>query len=401
MSGQSPFQPPESVVAPAFGELLSRMRRARINAGGAASSRSEMSMMNEDERKVFAYGIEERKRVVESTLTLVFGQWAVHRFAIRRINMRPVRLLYTAACVVGTVSYVRSRATKVSTEMFAKILSLPTSSPMANEARVILAEMEGPDGEYFRRVCREKGFVEDLYAIVAALDAQEGKDIQDQNLHPQLRLRPRLLVDPPAHPSVQSRDQWQKDGVYRRSDAPFPSKEKLPASVGVQRSRGRDGDVMVVRRSSSRQSGERTTPEKEQFPPTPDNEFDVDKRNSSYDDDIFRESPQLNTRKGRDWGYGPDRAQSSSTPPEMSALEPDPYPYQPEPSRPFDFAGAAMQSRDEYRQSEDDTGDDIYDADPELDRTAALTPSQRRAAERRERRRMARERARDHPNASF
>lgn len=200
-----PYEPPEEVVAPAFRELLRRLRQARAPGDG----------LSDDERRVFESGVAERKKVLENTLTLVFAQWVVYRGLKTRVKSRVPRMLYGAAAAVGSLYYIRSRATRVSHEMFADIVALPTSSPTGNEARIVLAELEGPEGAYFRTVSKDRGFHEDLESVIAALDAREGLDPHEDNLHPQLRLRPRLLQDPmsnagPGAPALQGRGAPQR-----------------------------------------------------------------------------------------------------------------------------------------------------------------------------------------------
>lgn len=187
MSTPQKFDPPEAVVGPAFTELMSRLARSRVQ------NPKEMGMSDE-ERKIFDYGVSERKRVLEHTLVLVFSQWAIYRQAVSRLQSRFLRISYGTGAFLSATYFLGARARRVSQEMFATIATTATNSPLGNEARVVLAELEGPDGPYFRKICTEKGFKEDLGSVTAALDAKEGRDPTADNLHPQLRLRPRLPV---------------------------------------------------------------------------------------------------------------------------------------------------------------------------------------------------------------
>lgn len=208
MNRPQKFDPPESVVGPAFSELMSRLARSRAHAT------SEMDMSDE-ERKIFDYGVQERKRVLEHTLFLVFGQWALYRQGVSRLKSRALRVAYGVGAFVSTAYFLGARAKRVSHEMFATIATTATTSPLGNEARVVLAELEGPDGPYFRKICREKGFEEDISTVIAALDAGEGVDPTADNLHPQLRLRPRLIVRGMHHPKIEPESR-QRDERRRR-----------------------------------------------------------------------------------------------------------------------------------------------------------------------------------------
>lgn len=187
MSSPKKYDPPEAVVGPAFSLLLNRLARSRVHVSGGV-------MISEEEQKIFDYGVTERKRVLEHTLALVFGQWAVYRQVISRIQSRGIRVAYGLSAFVSTGYFMGARAKRVSHEMFATIATTATNSPLGNEARVVLAELEGPDGPYFRKICRAKGFAEDIASVIADLDAQDGVDPAWDHLHPQLRLRPRLPV---------------------------------------------------------------------------------------------------------------------------------------------------------------------------------------------------------------
>ncbi len=133
MSSQSPYQPPSAVVGPAFSELLHRMRRARVRLAKTEQSPQRLALQAPAPRRARSglpagrgaggrpvergraagcgrYGVEERQRVIERTLTLVFAQWALHRFAVRHIPSRGLRVLYVGCCVVGTLSFIQTRA---------------------------------------------------------------------------------------------------------------------------------------------------------------------------------------------------------------------------------------------------------------------------------------------------
>lgn len=196
MNRSQKFDPPESVVGPALTELMNRLARSRTRATSEKS-------MSDEERKIFEYGVRERKRVLEHTLFLVFGQWALYRQGVSKLKSRALRMAYGIGAFMSTSYFIGARAKRVSHEMFATIATTATTSPLGNEARVVLAEMEGPDGPYFRKICREKGFEEDIGSVIAALDAKEGVDPTADSLHPQLRLRPRLQVGGMQHPRIE------------------------------------------------------------------------------------------------------------------------------------------------------------------------------------------------------
>lgn len=197
MTSEKKYDPPEAVVTPALSQLMDRVARSRVYVRGEVG-------MSDEERKIFDYGVSERKRVLEHTLFLVFGQWALYRQAISRLKWRGARVAYGVAAFMSTSYFVGARAKRVSHDMFATIATTATSSALGNEARVVLAELEGPDGPYFRKVCREKGFSEDLTSVMATKDAEEDVDPASDHLHAQLRLRPRLPTGPVGggHPPI-------------------------------------------------------------------------------------------------------------------------------------------------------------------------------------------------------
>lgn len=176
------FDPPESVVSPAFGELLLRLNRARM------SPRPD-SDLPQEERLLFDNGVTQRRQVLEHTLFLVFGQWAIYRQFVTRLTWRPARVAYACSAVASSIFFVRKRASLVTRELFEKALTADYSNALANEARIILAEMEGPEGPYFRSVCQARGF----QSVLPEGEVHMGGDETD-TAHPQLRLTPRLLT---------------------------------------------------------------------------------------------------------------------------------------------------------------------------------------------------------------
>lgn len=333
-NGGGTYEQATDVVSPAFNELIIRMRRARMIE--RARDGEADSALSTDEKRIFEYGVEARKRVIESTLTIVFGQWAVHRAVVRH-RARALRTLYTAGCVGGALMFISIRARSVSHEMFARIVTLPTTSPMANEARVILAELEGPDGPYYRGICRGKNFAEDLYAVVATLPDT------DAHLHPQLRLKPRL--EQPRRPrglgDAAEDDDEDKQFVVGRATR-VSSRETLPGTrrnhtlERMRKDAANDGDV----------AGRGWT--------SPD-EYNHAEWQGDKDDEVKYRSAALRKSEGEEDVWHKD-----------DAFE----------AKPFDFAQAAAAWDDESTSEED---------------AAHLTPSQRRAQLRRERRRKARE----------
>lgn len=376
MNNAGTYEPASEVIGPAFNELIARMRRARMLEGDP--TRNPDGKLTDDERRIFEYGVEARKRVIEGSLTLIFGQWAVHRVVVRH-RPRALRVLYTACCVGGTVMFVTRRARAVSQEMFARIVSLPTSSPMANEARVILAELEGPDGPYFRAVCREKAFGEDLHAVVAT---DPSADEEEAHIHPQLRLRPRLA------PPINRRPRGLRDATDDSDD-------------------DYDGPV-IVRRDATTKMPTRGVPAIKPIPTLErvrEGEYDdsnnqpawFDKLPDAYPNSDSQNRPNSRRHARNEIGdvYGEDGKEQSwrgrkqkfddngwnDKPVGQDELGDFADDMQ---QKPFDFANAAGAG------DWTDEGTGWLEGD-QRDESSYLTPSQKRAQERRERRRRARE----------
>ncbi len=322
------FDPPSGVVGPALAELFVRLRTAQGGPTGGALDEG----LSASEREIFNYGKSARKGVIESTCMLIFAQWAIHRGAIRRLN-RLARVSYNIACMVGTFAYVQTRARTVSTEMFARIVTLPTDSALANEARVILGELEGPDGPYFTAICSERGFAEDLYFAAS--------ESGDSSVHPQLRLEPRL-GGRMARPTRRSRNRGLGAAIDDDGD-------EDDDRIVVRRNGGEPGGRQVPQPPPwARGRREKKWAESQQV----ENQWGVERFESKEDDFV-----DMN-----------DFDDASTT-------------------RAFDFASAARGVDD---PSPDDADDMEAAGGTGVD---GMTPSQRRAHERRERRRIARERS--------
>lgn len=354
MNQSTNYDPPETVVPIAFRELLERLRRARITS-------PKPSDITDEERKAFEYGVQQRKRVLEHTLCLVFGQWALYRQAVSKLQSRALRLLYAAGSVMSTVSFVRHRASHVSADMFAHIVTTGVDSPLGNEARIVLAELEGPDGPYFRHVCRERGFETDLYAVVAGME-EGGDPVHD--VHPQLRLRPRLMSESQVapHPLIVKRGDMRRDGRHEREPVRRNERQMRP-SAPMQKSeeQRRNMDRREEWDAVGIDTGRLSLPEQsyrgEQATNSPDGFQTVE----------GRERMVVKARERK-------RVVTSGEPVEQDVKQ-DLW------GRPFDFAKAASAS---WENQDEET---IYTEDK-----SKLTPSQRRAAERRERRMRARAR---------
>lgn len=321
MSSPKKYEPPETVVGPAFSELLNRLARSRVHIAGGME-------MSEEEQKIFDYGVSERKRVLEHTLFLVFGQWAVYRQLISRLQSRGLRVAYGVGAVVSSGYFLGIRAKRVSHEMFATIATTATTSPLGNEARIVLAELEGPDGPYFRRICRDKSFSEDLPSVIAALDAKDGIDPASDHVHPQLRLRPRLPGPQHAHDEI-TRVGKARERRDMHGGAP-PDVDSRPARVQRGRAYMQTADK--------------------------DDRFDVDRDRRDY-----RESKR-----------GPSREN-------VKEIEDDLW------GKPFDFKKAAGGAWDDNPGRDAAISDGPVEPTPN-NQSDGMTPSQRRAAERRARR---------------
>lgn len=340
------YDPPEAVVAPAFRELMHRLRTAQV--AGTASS------IPDEERHLFEHGVAARRRVLEHTLLLTFAQWAVYRQAISRIPWRFARIAYGITAVASTASFTRARAARVTNDLFAHIATSPTDSAVANEARVVLAELEGPDGPFFRSVCRERGFSEDLTSVVATRDAADDHvDPMVSDVHAQLRLRPRLL-DADAARSNNTSVVMPHGGVRRRDSGVDDTQDNPQQS----------------RPSWSRRSGISS-----QWPPP---KLDAWPQPPSSRDESWNAEPPRQTIVHRATGEE-QRAQDDNR---VDAADSGVVG--------FDFAAAARSGDGETPWAETVEADHGGDGD---ETGTTLSPAQRRAAERRRRRVEARARS--------
>lgn len=388
MNRPQKFDPPETVVSPALSELMNRLARSRAHAA------SEMEMSDE-ERKIFEYGVQERKRVLENTLFLVFGQWALYRQGVSRLKSRALRVAYGVGAFLSTAYFVGARAKRVTHEMFATIATTATTSPLGNEARVVLAELEGPDGPYFRNICREKGFEEDISTVIAALDAREGVDPTADNLHPQLRLRPRLIVRGVHHPKIEpgfrQGDERRKRGGRREE----LERERRIAGAFEGRSEKEVGLRMDGMSRVEQEQEQRWTQEREQAwaqerRRTLEREQEWERYSGWRDNGDTAAVKRGRIREGHEmtgwgnWGEGGagDRTEEDSS------------------GKPFDFAEAAKKGWETEEQEQvkqegalDDRLKEESQFEKEEKTKREMTPSQRRAAERRMKRTRARTRA--------
>eukprot|EP00177_Eucheuma_denticulatum_P007928 GFKZ01014438.1.p1 GENE.GFKZ01014438.1~~GFKZ01014438.1.p1 ORF type:complete len:390 (-),score=60.30 GFKZ01014438.1:747-1916(-) len=379
MSTPQRFDPPEAVVGPAFTELMSRLARSRVR------NPNEMGMSDE-ERKIFDYGVSERKRVLEHTLVLVFSQWAIYRQVVSRLQSRFLRISYGTGAFLSATYFLGARARRVSHEMFATIATTATNSPLGNEARVVLAELEGPDGPYFRKICSEKGFNEDLGSVIAALDAKEGRDPTADNLHPQLRLRPRLPVG-----FVHGRGDQGMAGLHGRrgrGDGPIGKEVEVDTRDTVARRKGGDArDVAGWRRENglgdigARDTDRmgRETMGKWGGGVTRRTEVDaLEGARGRPNGEIL-----VRSNKGKDSAYERSVGESWEEGTEDGLG-----------GKPFDFARAARgawdsENGDDWAEKENGGGNRFgWEEEDSVER--ALTPGQKRAAERRRRRMKAR-----------
>lgn len=341
MSQPAKYEPADAVVAPAFREVLDRLRRSRM----ANPKPAEISA---DERKAFEYGVQQRKRVLEHALFLVFGQWAVYRQGVSRLKSRGLNIAYGVSSVFMTSAFVQKRAGEVSKDMFGHIVTTGIDSALANEARIVLAELEGPDGPYFKRVCRERGFNEDLSVAVAGFE-QETDPVQD--LHPQLRLRPRLLMDD-GHPPIQV--------VKRGRDNQLDSNRRgVPPNLRMEEERRRRNIPWKVNQSNSSDYNK----------PNRQSPTDAEFGGPSRESESFTSYEELERVQRVD----KTRERQSSRPAEDDNGNMW--------GKPFDFANAA-EVQNEFNSSDDVSSNNASFPEDNVN----LTPSQQRAAARRRRR---------------
>lgn len=179
-----------AVAERAVGELLLRLRRARSRPGA-----DQQALLGDAERAVFKLAMEKRQKVLEGTLGIAIAQVALYRVAIRSAP-RPFRAIYGLGCFSATTQYTRQRASSVTRDMLESILNLPEESSLGNEARIILADLEGPEGPFYSSTV-EESIRKTIYE--RALAQPRAADAGDR--HPQLSLQPRLLEDMGSAPS--------------------------------------------------------------------------------------------------------------------------------------------------------------------------------------------------------
>ncbi|CAN8061574.1 unnamed protein product [Agarophyton chilense] len=335
MNQPTKYDPPDSVVAPAFRELFDRLRRAQI-------SNMRKGQITAEERKAFEYGVAERQKVLGHSLFLVFAQWALYRQAISRIKSRAIRLTYAMGSVVSTSWFVQRRAATVSKDTFAHIITTNMDSALGNEARIILAELEGPEGPYFRQVCRKHDFTTDFSFIPM--------DDEQHDLHPQFRLKPRLLAERPPHPQIPVLRGERSEMAARSRSGARDWRKMQPQTGGTRRTRE---ESQIDRQQTI---SHRTTTATE---------------SRSLEEERFEEMERARERRVAEGHFGtePDQRDSWGTP--------------------FDFSKAAK-DREEAHDYDARVIDSYGFPDEERNE---LTPSQRRAAERRGRRLQAQARA--------
>ncbi|PXF49843.1 hypothetical protein BWQ96_00003 [Gracilariopsis chorda] len=350
------YDPPDAVVRPAFRELFERLRRARL-------SNLQTAEITAEERKAFEYGVAERQKVLGHSLFLVFAQWAIYKQIISRLKSRTLRLAYAMGSVISTTTFVQRRAAKVSKDTFAHIVTTNTDSALGNEARVILAELEGPEGPYFRQVAREHNFVTDFSMIPV--------DDEQFDVHPQLRLKPRLLGDMPQHPQIQVPRRNQADKGTRDTARPHdwramqPRRQETPRT-GDPIARSKMAKLGTSVEQSVKAEGE-------------------DEIRESYSD-LFTTSEELERTERVERAKERKRSGRDSQNSEQDDLW----------GTPFDFASAARTPEDRFEEY----NDSIVDRRLPNEDEQTMTPSQRRAAERRRRRLQAQSRAREKPDHS-
>lgn len=364
------YDPPESVVGPAFAELLDRLRRARL-------SKTPDPQLPNEERVLFDYGVAQRRRVLEHAIFLVFGQWIFYRQFIAQSASRAVRLSYAVGSAAASTAFLRHRARKVSLDLFAHIATADSSSALGNEARIVLAELEGPEGPYLRSVIRERGF-ETAFADALATVQVPTSDTEQVDVHPQLCLKPRLLTDDVpssthpfiSHPRIDV-DSASRPGRYRQKTARVDQHTTEDTHVDHSSEESTLRPRPSIRLRSQHSSGKEAYPDFQlgnrpfKAPFTAGDATNTD--DAPYDHTEYkRKSDAFETRSEND--------QSSS-----------------DWKDPFDFSKAAhIPVKSDISDSELNafSDSDSFDHD-DTSNSSVLTPSQRRAAERRKKRLLA------------
>lgn len=350
MTQPAKFDPPDSVVGPAFGELLDRLRRARL-------SNSRTGEITAEERKAFEYGVAERKSVLGHSLFLVFAQWAVYKQAISRLKSRTVRLTYAMGTIISTVLFIQRRAVKVSKDTFAHIVTTNMDSTLGNEARIILAELEGPLGPYFLQTCRDHNFDTEFTTVPM--------DDEQPDLHPQLRLKPRLMTEMPSHPLIRSsnREAPQKEAMESSRRRKWRDMQPTPrVKRGVD-----EREVPQAGKAIDFRGLERT------IDPIPEADSGANSEVEKYErmSDLFTKSDDIEHSRGVDIGKERKLTGDATGEGDVDGLW----------GEPFDFATAA----EKLQTFTDDADDEPLDRHSS-EEYRTMTPSQRRAAERRRRR---------------
>lgn len=358
MDSHTRFEPPDKVIAPAFAELLNRLHRVRTS--GTPPSQELLN----DERVLFNYGVAQRRRVLEHTVGLLFAQYLVYRQAVVKLtSSRPMRILYGTSSVIATTLFLRSRAAQVTNDLFAHIATQPTNSVLANEARIILAELEGPNGPYFQSICDKNNF--QLPSDISGDSAQDNAQFAEDGgvVHPQFKLTPRLMSSESNQTS-----QSQNSNVHPRI-----SRGKNRANTS-KRTDNQDVDYIP----QDRQSPRRPSAIRMRFPNanTNINSNDADPgladlplpSNEDRMSDTF--SPPSSSSFGRDNEDASDNSVGDSSW-----------------GKPFDFA-AMPDSSSSDDNTEGFSKDSLSSSSGGED--GDLSPSQKRAAERRRKREAAR-----------
>lgn len=360
MESRTRFDPPDKVIAPAFAELLHRLHRVRTS--GTPPSQELL----DDERVLFNYGVAQRRRVLEHTVGLIFAQYIVYRQAVVKLtSSRPMRILYGTSSAIATTLFLRSRAAQVTNDLFAHIATQPIDSVLANEARIILAELEGPNGPYFQSICDKNNFQlpSNMDEDSAQHDAQYAED--GGAIHPQLKLTPRLL---PSESNQTS--QSQNSNLHPRISRGMNRVNK-PNRTGNQ-----DGDYTLQDRQDS-QSSRRPSAIRMRFPNANTN------FNSNDADAGLADFPLPSND---------DRTSDTSSPSSTSSFtkgNEDAYDNNSDDSswgKPFNF-GAMPGSSSSDDNTDGFSKDSLSSSSAE---DGDLTPAQKRAAERRRKREAAR-----------
>lgn len=371
---QMTFDPPDRVAPVAFSELLSRLGRARALKPTDAT-------LAQEEKVIFTHGVAKRRRVLEHTVLLIFGQWLTYRQLISKLTAsRPLRSAYVAASCVSTSVFLRTRATQVSNDLFAHIATQDASNSLANEARIVLAELEGPSGPYFKKICDEKGFQQLLSSDSDAIfpTADDDRDVAGQGNanHPQFNLSPRLLSNEllaqsvAAHPHIS------------------PKRANSPAGRGGSTSKTDDIEQkpspirMRARPKSSSDENDKSTDlstSSSSASATQLNDFDNDdKTNTNRVRNSTRQSSKFSSRVSQHESPPDEERWGSTSVSNDTQWGSTDFPVN-KPNKPFDFSNPKTTGDSNLYGNVENTESNNQGGDRD---DATLTPSQRRAAER-------------------